>query len=620
MNVRTTARKSRARRNAWIAAGVASAAALIGPAATASVAATPASGSSAPGPILNVQKVAQAPVDDCFASIGGAHPVPSANGTCPTGYQPKIDGNYVWSAARSGDYGYYGTLSNLTCGASFWDGDTTPETVPGAQVCEFGKGPAASTLGAEYGDTRIPRVLRVNADTQKVEDITPTGDPILQRTLGLRAAASNNDVVLFFGQLVGDTSQNLNSGLAAFAFEGSTGKFLGSHAFSNIVSARNGVVASDGNLYVAARQAGGLGGEVLKWTGNKTNPFQFDTVGTLPNDAGYLATFGNHLVVSGWGTQPAGQNGAVVGGPSKIWMSPAIPSTGLTTADAGSWNSIFSWDQYDPDPAVAKGIDFGGIQEWNGDLYVGSYNPAALGAVETLWKTYGQPSGDVAKMRDMTGANRAVTIFRIHAPGTAQQTTTLLYGEKTLPVYDPTTKTWGNKPNLLGQTPKFGPSGFNGNPGNAYAWTFTVFQNKLYMATFDETGLISPSAPFTKTDIGFTSTTEQLLQNVVGPSLKATLGGGDVWRMDDPNQPAVAETLNGFGDSSEHGVRVFLPFEDKGELYAGLASAYNLDSSTVNRGGWVLDRLTPGAMRPPLFTGLPADAAKAAFAGAAVAG
>jgi hypothetical protein len=573
-----------------------------------------------PGPIMNVSKVASAPVDACFQSIGGARPTPDANGNCPAGFQPKIDGDYIWSAARSGDYAYFGTLSDLACGASTWSFDTTPELVPGADVCEFGQGPTAATLGAMYGDIREPHVLRVNANTQQTQDITPLNDPILQHTLGLRAAAANNDVVLEMGQYVPGPGSSVGGGLGMFAFEGSTGKFLGSKLFTDISSARGGVVASDGNLYLAARNAGTTGGAVLRWTGDKANPFQFETVGTLANDAGYITTFGNRLVVSGWGTQPPGQKGAVVGGPSKIWMSPDIPAAGLTPADADSWKPIFGWDQYDPDSTVATGIDWGALAEWHGDLYVGSYNPAALGAVESIWSKYGMPKTDAQKFADMAGANRAATIFRIHNPGTAQQTVTLLYGDKTLPVFNPTSKTWSRKANLLGQTPKFGPSGFNGNPGNAYSWTFTVFQDKLYMGTFDLTGLITPSAPFTKVNDGLSETSEKLLQTVVGPSLKATLGGGDVWRMDDPNRPAVAETLNGFGNSSDHGVRVFLPFPDKGLVYAGMASSWNLKSTGPARGGWNLLKLTPGAMRAPLKSGLPSDAAKAAIAGIAVAG
>ncbi|MFH8619272.1 hypothetical protein ACH4E8_29980 [Streptomyces sp. NPDC017979] len=629
MNSTRTSRPgpSRSRRVAMLATGATALAALLAPnaSATATTTAAPTPSAAAtgpkegarsstaahPGPVLDVQQAARAQVDECFTSIGGPSPEPK-DGACPSGSQPKINGAYVWSAARSGDYAYFGTLSNVTCNASStYSGDTTPYLVKNADVCEFGKGASAGELGEIYGDARTPQVLRVNADTQKVEDLTPASDPLLKRTVGLRGAAAHEDVVFLFGQLVNE-GQAVGQGLSMFAFEGSTGKFLGSKAYTDLVSARGGVVAADGNLYLAGRAPGVNGGRVLRWTGDKEAPFSFEVVAQLANDPGYLTTFKDRLVASGWGTQVPGERGAVSGGPAKVWMSPPIPSAGLTFDGAAAWQPIFSWDEYDPDPVLSKGVAWGALTEWRGELYVGSYNQAAVGAVQTMWQAYGQPKGDVLRKRDMLSASRPTTVFRISDPGTERQRTTLLYGEEKLPVYNPNTKRWTAKANLLGQKPKFGPSGFNGNVGNAYAWTFTVFQDRLYMATFDSTGLITPGAHFTAVNNGLSRTTKRSLESVVGPSLKATLGGGDVWRMDDPARPAVPETLDGFGNRSQHGVRVFLPFEDKGLLYAGMASSWNLRATAKDRGGWELNRLVRGEGRGRLDASLPPDARDAA--------
>ncbi|MFE5858361.1 hypothetical protein ACFQ61_34735 [Streptomyces sp. NPDC056500] len=624
MKLFRTGRSPRSRRIVLLATSATALAVFIAPYTTATAAPTApqerdrSSTSAHRGPVLDVQQTARAQVDECFKSIGGPRPQPQG-GACPSGFQPKINGAYVWSAARSGDYAYFGTLSNITCNASStYSSNTTPYVVKNADVCEFGKGAKAETLGEIYGDARTPQVLRVNADTQKVEDLTPTSDSLIKRTVGLRGAAAHNDVVFLFGQTVNE-GQTVGQGLSMFAFEGSTGRFLGSKAYTDLVSARGGVVAADGNLYLAGRAPGVNGGRVLRWTGDKENPFVFDVVAQLENDPGYLTTFKDRLVASGWGTQVPGERGAVSGSTSKVWMSPPIPSAGLTFDGAAAWQPIFSWDEYDPDPMLSKGIAWGALTEWRGELYVGSYNQAAVGAVQTMWKAYGQPKGDVLRKRDMISAARPTTVFRISDPGSTKQRTTLLYGEEKLPVYNPNTKRWTSKPNLLGQKPKFGPSGFNGNVGNAYSWTFTVFQDRLYMATFDSSGLITPGSHFTAVNNGLSQTAKKNLELVVGPSLKATLGGGDVWRMDDPAKPAVAETLNGFGNRSQQGVRVFLPFEDKGFLYAGMASSWNLRATAKDRGGWELNRLTPGPKRAPLDTRLPKDAREAA-AGAGVTG
>ncbi|MFG2613977.1 hypothetical protein [Streptomyces anulatus] len=589
-----------------------------------SVAAVPAAAAdttSLPGPILKVSETAHAPVNECFSALGGDHPTPDANGKCPTGYQPKIDAGYVWAAARSGDYGYFGTAANVICqSASAMIGDPAPHLVKGVNACEYGGSSGAAAFGSKLGDARMPHVFRVNADTQKTEDVSPVDDPLFKVSSGVRGAAADEDVVFMMG-LKQATVVDPRVGLTLFAFEGSTGRYLGSTLRTDMVTGRGGVVGPDGNLYLAGRSAAdpdsgtsGLGGTVLKWTGSKSDPFRFEKVGTLPNDAAYITVVGNRLAASGWmGVLPA-KKSASFGGPSKIWMSPEIPSGGLTSADAGSWKSLFSWDDYDPDPVVGKSIVWGGIKEWRGDLYVGSYNYGGMTATTSVWNEYGEPTSEAKRMRDLTKSNRAATIFRISKPGTADQKVTLLYGEKTLPVYNPSTDAWTNKPNKLGQTPKFGASGF-GNPGNMYSWTFTTFKDKLYMATADATGMVTPAAFSSKLVYGLSTTTATAMEKVIGPALFTTMGGGDVWRMDNPKRPAVAETLNGFNNRTEHGVRVFLPFEDKGFLWAGMAGSYNLRVTEKDRGGWALNRLTQGSMRAPLVHRISSDAAKAVLGG-----
>ncbi|MFJ3097752.1 hypothetical protein [Streptomyces hydrogenans] len=328
-----------------------------------------------PGPILDVTETAHAQVNECYADIG-LHTAPNPDGTCPTGYQQKIDGGYVWAAARSGDYGYFGTLANVLCGgiSTFTTDVPAAHEVPGVNSCEYSQSSGVATFGPRIGDSRTPQVLRVNADSRKVEDISPKDDPLFQNTTGLRGAAANGDIVFMMG-LKQPTTLDARQGVSLFASNSTGG-------------------------------ASGLGGSILKWTGSLEDPFQFEKVG---------------------------------------------------------------------------------------DLYVGSYNYAGMTSVTSLWNEYGEPTSEATRLRDVAKANRAATIFKISDPGTSKQKVTLLYGESALPVYDPASKTWSTKPNKLGQTPKFGPSGF-GNPANMYSWTFTTFQDKLYMSTADATGLMTPSA------------------------------------------------------------------------------------------------------------------------------
>ncbi|MFJ6805776.1 hypothetical protein ACIQRK_06980 [Streptomyces anulatus] len=574
------------------------------------------------GPILNVSETAQASVNECFSGIG-EHTAPNPDGSCSTGYQQKIDGGYIWAAARSGDYAYFGTLANVLCGgiSTFTADAPAPHVVKDVNACEYGQSSGAPTFGAKLGDSRTPQVLRVNADTQKTEDISPESDPLFQNTTGLRGAGAAKGIVFMMG-LKQPTAVDARAGVSLFAFEGSTGRYLGSELRTDLVTGRGGVEGPDGNLYLAGRstsggEVAGLGGSILKWTGTLAEPFQFEKVGTLPNDAGYITVVGNRLAVSGWMGVIPSKKSASYGGPSKIWMSPEIPAGGLTVGDSASWTSLFSWDQYDPDPVVGKSIVWGGIKEWRGDLYVGSYNYAGMTATTSVWNEYGTPAAEADRIRDLTQANRAATVFKISKPGTPNQKVTLLYGEKSLPVFDPASKTWSPKPNKLGQTPKFGLSGF-GNPANMYSWTFTTFKDKLYMATADATGLTTPAAFTTGPTYNFSQSTIDTLEKVTGPALYKSMGGGDVWRMDSPQKPAVAETLNGFNNRTQHGVRVFLPFEDKNFLFAGMAGSYNLQATKQNRGGWSLNKLTESTartLRAPLENKINKDAKKAVLVG-----
>jgi hypothetical protein len=58
--------------------------------------------------------------------------------------------------------------------------------------------------------------------------------------------------------------------------------------------------------------------------------------------------------------------------------------------------------------------------------------------------------------------------------------------------------------------------------------------------------------------------------------------------MDTPDDPAVPEDTTGFGNRYNYGIRVWVPFEDKGKLYAGTANPFNLRTGPSEAGGWEL--------------------------------
>ncbi len=568
------------------------------------VTATPATGAvTTPpvpwaGPVLAKSLVTRAQPDECFQSIGAGGPAISPTGACPSGYQPKVNGAYVWSGARSGDYAYFGTGANVLCLASVEFGGMVYQSEYGA--CEGAKGSGAATYPPRLGDARKPQVFQVDSRTGGVRDVTPN-DPLLNRAIGLRGAAAHNGVVLFFGQVPAPALSTLPQGLGVFAFDGRTGAFLGSKLETTYGALRLGVVGSDGNLYLGAREATGVTGRVLKWTGDRSNPFQYEVVGILPNnDAANLTEHNGRLVVSAWGHRQSAIGGVILGGPMKIWLGPALRAGGLTTADQNKWEPIFSYADYDPDPVVARSIEWGELYSWRGDLYVGTMQVDGPSPTQsTLWAAYGKPASAADQARDLVKVMRPTVVFRIkNATDAAKRKVELLYGSKTLPVYSPVTKKWTDQPNKLGQTPKFGQAGF-GNPFNLYTWRIWAFKDRLYFGTFDATGTALVASPFFTDKMG--PATAKLAGKLVLPTVEKIYGGADVWRMDGPNLRAVPEDLHGLGNRSNHGVRVIIPFDDKGFFYLGTASSYNLRAGGTNPGGWEFLKVTEGKKRLPLI-------------------
>jgi hypothetical protein len=256
--------------------------------------------------------------------------------------------------------------------------------------------------------------------------------------------------------------------------------------------------------------------------------------------------------------------------------------------DAHRWQKIFSMDQYDPDPVVAHATHFGDLVSWHGKLYFGTYQ---LPLYQTLnaFTFYGRPETWMGRLDTYMNAERATAMLEMENVGKSSQKVTLLYGEETLPVYDTALHLWVRKPNNLGQAPKLGPSGF-GNRFNAYPWTWTLFHDHLYMATFD----VSSTSPDTFAGILAQPNILDLPPFAVGllrPFAElafARYAGGDIWRMDSPGTPAVPEDTTGFGNRYNYGMRVWVPFEDKGKLYGGTANPFNLRTGPAEAGGWEL--------------------------------
>ena len=214
---------------------------------------------------------------------------------------------------------------------------------------------------------------------------------------------------------------------------------------------------------------------------------------------------------------------------------------------------------YDPDRIVAQyGYSGGAVQSYGGWLYWGTIHLPTVGAKKvhmscTFSFCFGVPANPDEEQALSKGVYRTASVWRgRNLEDVATREIQLLYGETELPACTaPHTFTMTS----TGWTPLYGKSGFN-NPKNEYIWQMAVFDNRLFVGTFDS----SFGTPET---------------------------GGDLWRFDSPNSRALNENYQGLGDTNNYGIRAMEGLDDETGLMVGMANPSNLAVG----GGWELRRL-----------------------------
>ncbi|MFJ8688501.1 hypothetical protein [Micromonospora wenchangensis] len=579
--------------------------------------ATPASADTPPE---SVRLLAKAAADECFAGVGVDYP---PGPPCAVG-QPKVNQSYVWGLAQAGRRLWFGTGANVLCLKP--EGYQVREPILNDDyVCEFGQSQPARanpSLPATLGDHRTPEVftydLATERLTERTADITsasPTDANLLRTTAGLRSAAAHQGVVLLGGPSV-------VGGVNMFAFDTVTGRYLGSTNLSAYENIRHWVVAG-GVLYagVGLGVNGGEAGRVLRWTGDRTTPFAFTEVADLPTQVADLTEHQGRLYVSTWpkaivdgsaaeraaagdlpASYPAGPSYADVGEQAPraggvpasgagagddtdpadlagIWMSPplAAGAPGLNPEDAGNWAQVWSAADYEPDPVVRRAYALGGLASFGGRLYWGTMH-VPLQATALHVSVY-PPRSPAQLQATVQNTQRAFAVFRGQGLGGTRERVETLYGESTLPAYDPTANNgvgaWAPAP--TGSTPVYGGSGF-GDPFNLYAWKMAVAGGRLYIGTMD---------------FAYISLDGELPTPPAGTATSPPTFGADLWSFDAPGRPARAVDTGGFGNPLNQGVRTMVV--DGSTLYLGMANPMNLRTDPtpgVPKGGWELIRVS----------------------------
>jgi hypothetical protein len=504
--------------------------------------------------------LAKAQPDECFDAVGQ----PS---TCGAGELPnKVNQAYLWGLTQSGDNLWFGTAPNVLCLASALLGST--DTVQNeSYVCEFGSsqyvhpilGYPLGSVKPGVGDWRPPEVWAYNTTTGTKTPKTPLTDPNIYFTVGLRAAGSFGNVVFLGGP-------NFSNGVNLFAYNGATGQYIGSTALAEYNNIRK-MLVYDGVLYLAFGSS--TGGAVLKWIGSVEAPFQFETVGTLDSDAAEIVAHNGRIFVSTW---PAMPGSGSVGSYSALYMSPVVPTGGLTIADAEEWEKVFQITEYEPDPVTAYTVGGGGMASFGGYLYWSTMQVPGTG-LAAFEKAYGEPADDIALYTAAFNTMRPTIVFRGRDFGLTTQTVEVLYGDATLPVYDGTE--WTYVPNNMSATPLYGGSGY-GNFFNAYTWSMAVYNNQLYAGTFDWSW------------VAHVNLSQEL---PVGITIPNETYGADLFVFKDAKSAAKAVSYYGVGNYLNYGIRNMLVANAK--LYLGSANPMNLETAAGEpNGGWELIELS----------------------------
>lgn len=545
---------------------------------------------------ITVDTIYRAPKDEAFYGIGDERNVYDPYGLSDAqkaqaladGARLKQNGSYAWGMTTYEGKLYWSTNNNYLCMQGYGNfvqpGQKDNAYVNDCWECEYEN----SSFGKEvygkidpaytkYGDVRPPRIYCYDPATGAVEDITPSGENFkdLLNCQGLRSAGAHNGVVFFGGPSLYGDAMNINYKSAFAAYDAIDGKFISSSDMSTVdgcqvTDVRRWLVYDD-VLYVGVRILDSNGvhrGAVLRWYGDRKDPWQFHVVGWMKNEAAELTVFNNKMYVGGWAISGSQS------GPSAVMMGPEMPEGGLQPVgiDAEEWPVVWNVAQYEKDNCLGRQVtSVAGFREWRGHLYWGTFAPAFY-VPSTTAQIYGNLESPEA-MAYVLGNFRQASFWRLDKDNNVE----LLYGESEFPRWNRTITgedSWTIVPG--GFEPKWGRGGF-GNIWTIYAWALLEYKDNLYIGTMDCSNLIG-AVSSGDDESGFFNMMK-LLFNV-----KDDIYGYELLRMTDEDEAPKYLTKDGFGNGAAFGIRNFTVIDD--ELYIGTASPFNLSE----RGGWhVLD-------------------------------
>ncbi len=541
-------------------------------------------------PIYAKEQLAKAAPDECFYAIGDERNQWLAT-ECSAPGTWKVSESVVWGMTQSGDKLWFGTLSNARC---LNGGDPFYETTPHINeywVCEFGESKISPPLPASYGDWRPPAIYVYRVNNRQLERkmyLIPQSLNGLPLISGIRGGGSLEGIVFLAGASGIPKTQAM--GITLLAFNSETEEFLGWHELKD----PNGEPyfnirrwkSHNGHLYTVVWKEGG--GRILRWLGDPqaikngdlTSLWRFEEVGAVDLQPSNIAVYqGNRLVVGTWPVSKSNQPAEMYTVGGSLWMSPPFEDH-LTASDKDKWVRIWSLAEYEPNFSSLLSVGIGDLVEYDGYLWWGTMQQPGRG-----WKEHkefysrfipGYPNQE-QDAAAFYGTWRPTSVFRGRNLGTGEQQVELLYGFEQLPVFVPDKKApfWKLEKNKMCQKPLWGAGGF-GNFYLVYTYSMGVDLGRLLIGTNEISlryGIMDTPFP------------------VPVPSTPS-LWGAELWRIDGAQSPAVAETLDGFGNYTSNTIKNIIV--DQAAVFLSVGNASNLltdVNDSYPEGGWELWRL-----------------------------
>lgn len=544
---------------------------------------------------LSIDTIYQAPVDEAYYGLANEN-----NKYVPTGLSEqeikeveskgglgKRNGTYVWGMGTYKDKLFWSTNNNYLCMQGYGNfiqpgvGDNEPYENK-CWACEYGHSAYAKEAYTEgdpnskYADIRPPRMYSYDTKSGIVTDITPSIDeyPILKNCQGLRSCGVHNGVVFFGGPGLYASDWDSKVSAAFVAYDADSNRILGTSSLSDVdgckvVNVRRWRVIND-VLYVTVGITHPITGKkigaLLRWYGDKNDPWNFHIVGLVDSEAAELAYFNNHIYIGTWDLVSA------------VHVSPEIPAEGFTpvSLDSEMWPTVWTTAVAEPTATLGRSItSIAGFHEWRNHLYWGVFCPNYY-SLSKAQSTYGSLTSADA-LAYILGNYRTPSFWRIDKDNNYE----MLYGdtENPKPIYgsDGKIEKWEIEPN--GLTAKWGRGGF-GNIWTIYIWALQEYNNNLYIGTMDLSNLADAAGSELATDKGFA-----IVANLL-TGLKRKDEGFELLRMTDEEEAPKYITKNGFNNAQQFGVRNLEVIDNK--LMLGSASMSNL----VSNGGWHVHSIT----------------------------